>query len=139
MLQSSRAEEGFMSSLPVEVFEMIGQAIVNVAPITIVLALTFSLLTHFWACNPGKPWWRKRDLLTDLCYWFFIPLFARYVRIGLLVMGAAFLFNIHTADGLIEFYEDGHGPLSQLPLWLQATMPLLLLAVGVWIWLRPDE
>ena len=48
----------------------------------------FSVLAHFWACNPGKPWWRKRELLTDLCYWFIIPLFARYVRIGLLVIGA---------------------------------------------------
>ena len=35
-------------------------------------------------------------------------------------MGAAFLFGITTAEGLVEFYDDGHGPLAQLPLWLQA-------------------
>ena len=27
----------------------------------------------FWACNPGRPWWRKPDLVTDTCYWLFIP------------------------------------------------------------------
>ena len=63
--------------------------------------------------------------MTDLCYWFFIPLFARYLRIGLLVMGAAFLFGIHDADGLMEFYDNGHGPLAQLPLWVQAIIFLV--------------
>ena len=83
------------------------------------------MLSFFWACNPGPPWWRKRELVTDLCYWFVIPLFARYLRIGLLVMGAAFLFGINTAEGLVEFYDDGHGPLARLPLWLQAIIFLV--------------
>ena len=38
-----------MSSLPMEVVEMFGQTIAKVVPITIVLALVFSVLTHFWA------------------------------------------------------------------------------------------
>jgi len=54
---------------------MFGQTIVKVVPVTIALALVFSVLTHFWACNPGTPWWRKRELVTDICYWFFVPLF----------------------------------------------------------------
>jgi len=77
-----------MSSLPMEVVEMFGQTIAKVVPVTIALALIFSVLAHFWACNPGKPWWRKRELVTDICYWFFVPLFARVFRIGLLVVGA---------------------------------------------------
>ena len=60
-------------------------------------ASVFAVLSYFWACNPGRPWWRKRELVTDLCYWFIIPLFARYLRIGLLVLGAAWLFGINTA------------------------------------------
>jgi sterol desaturase/sphingolipid hydroxylase (fatty acid hydroxylase superfamily) len=52
-------------------------------------------------------------------------LFARYLRIGLLVMGAAVLFGITTADGLVEFYDDGHGPLAQMPLWAQAAIFLV--------------
>src|SRR6202158_3654080 len=115
-----------MSNHPLEVVEMLGQTIAKVVPITIVLALVFSVLTHFWACNPGTPWWRKRELVTDICYWFFVPLFARVLRIGLLVLGAGVIFNIHDADELIAFYENGHGPLSELPLWLQAVLFLVL-------------
>ena len=102
-----------MSNLPLEVVEMLGETIAKVVPITIVLALVFSVLTHFWACNPGTPWWRKRELVTDICYWFFVPLFARVLRIGLLVLGAGVVFNIHDADELIAFYDNGHGPLSR--------------------------
>jgi sterol desaturase/sphingolipid hydroxylase (fatty acid hydroxylase superfamily) len=40
----------------------------------------------------------------------------RYLRIGLLIVGAAALFRITTADGLIAFYDNGHGPLAELPL-----------------------
>jgi sterol desaturase/sphingolipid hydroxylase (fatty acid hydroxylase superfamily) len=35
------------------------------------------------------------------------------------------LFNIHDADGLIAFYDNGHGPLSELPLWVQALLFLV--------------
>ena len=45
-----------MSNLTLEVAEMLGQTIAKVVPITIFLALVFSVLTHFWACNPGAPW-----------------------------------------------------------------------------------
>ena len=78
-----------MSSLPMEVIEVVGQTMAKVVPVTIALALVFTVLSHFWACNPGKPWWRKRELITDICYWFFVPVFARIFRIGLLVIGAA--------------------------------------------------
>ena len=88
--------------------------------------MVFTVLTYFWACNPGRPWWQKRDIVTDLCYWFFIPVAARYFRIGLLVAGAAVLFGITTADGLIAFYENGHGPLAALPLVAQ----MILFLVG---------
>ena len=104
----------------VAVIHSMGVTVMKIVPVSIALGAVFTVLTFFWACNPGQPWWRKRELVTDLCYWFIIPLFARYLRIGLLVIGAAFLFNITTAEGLVEFYDDGHGPLAQLPLWLQA-------------------
>jgi len=44
-----------MSNLPLEVVEMLGQTIVKVVPVTIGLALVFSVLAHFWSCNPGTP------------------------------------------------------------------------------------
>lgn len=94
----------------------IGRMFMKSIPISLALAAVFTVLTHFWACNPGRPWWQKRDLLTDVVYWFFIPVVTRYFRIGMLIAGAAVLFGITTGDGLIAFYENGHGPLARLPL-----------------------
>src|SRR4051794_16947738 len=124
-----------MSNLLIEVVDMLGQTLAKVVPVTIALALLFSVLTHFWACNPGRPWWRKRELVTDLGYWFLVPLFARVFRIGLLVLGASLLFGISDAEELIAFYDNGHGPLSVLPLWLQAVL-FLLLADFMMYWLH---
>jgi sterol desaturase/sphingolipid hydroxylase (fatty acid hydroxylase superfamily) len=103
----------------------LGETFMKNVPISIALAAVFTLLTSLWACNPGQPWWRKRDLTTDLCYWFIIPVFARFLRIGLLVAGAAVLFGITTADGLIAFYDNGHGLLAELPLPVQMVIFLV--------------
>ncbi len=110
----------------IDVLTMFGETLLKVVPVTIALALIFSVLSNFWACNPGGPWWRKRDLVTDICYWFFVPLFARVFRIGLLVLGASVVFNIHGADDLIAFYDNGHGPLSRLPLIVQGLLFIVL-------------
>jgi sterol desaturase/sphingolipid hydroxylase (fatty acid hydroxylase superfamily) len=103
----------------------VSHTLVKGVPITIAVAAVFTILTWFWACNPGRAWWQKQDLVTDLCYWFFIPVITRYLRIGMLIVGAALLFHITTADGLVAFYDNGHGPLAGLPL---AVQMLLFLA-----------
>jgi sterol desaturase/sphingolipid hydroxylase (fatty acid hydroxylase superfamily) len=106
--------------------QSMGETLIKIVPISIALGVAFAGLTYFFACNPEhKPWWRKREIVTDVTYWFFIPLIARFVRIGLLVLGAAIVFDIHGADALVSFYENGHGPLSELPLWLQAIIFLV--------------
>jgi sterol desaturase/sphingolipid hydroxylase (fatty acid hydroxylase superfamily) len=94
----------------------VGETFLKNVPISLGLAAVFTVLTYFSACNPGRHWWQKPDLVTDLCYWFFIPVITRYFRIGMLVAGAAVLFGITTTNGLIAFYENGHGPLAALPL-----------------------
>ena len=81
------------------VIHSIGVTLIKIVPVSIALGAAFTLLSFFFACNPGTPWWRKRDLVTDLCYWFLIPLFARYLRIGLLVLGAAVDFRHHQCRG----------------------------------------
>jgi sterol desaturase/sphingolipid hydroxylase (fatty acid hydroxylase superfamily) len=103
----------------------VGETLMKNVPISIGLAALFTILTWFWACNPGKPWWHKRDLVTDLCYWFFIPVITRFLRIGLLIAAAAMVFNITTPAGLIAFYENGHGPLATLPLFAQGIIFLI--------------
>ena len=103
----------------------VGETFSKGIPVSIALAVVFTVLTSFWACNPGRPWWRKPDLITDLCYWFIIPVITRYLRIGMLIAGAALLFGITTADGLIAFYDNGHGPLAALPLVAQMVIFLI--------------
>lgn len=104
----------------IAVLKVAGETMLKLVPITIALGIGFAILTHWSACNPGPPWWRKRDLITDICYWFLVPLGARFVRIGLMIIGAAVLFDIHGAEALIKFYDDGFGPLAMMPLWAQA-------------------
>src|SRR3954465_13737741 len=125
-----------MSSLPMQVALMLGETIEKVIPITFMLAVVFTVLEHFWACNPGAPWWRKREIITDVCYWFFVPVAARVVRIGLMVLGAAVIFNIRDPDEVIAFYDNGHGPLSELPLWVQAAL-FLIVSDFMLYWLPP--
>jgi sterol desaturase/sphingolipid hydroxylase (fatty acid hydroxylase superfamily) len=102
------------------VLQVAGQTVIKLVPISIGLGIVFAALTHWSACNPGRHWWQKRELVTDILYWFIIPLAARFVRIGLMVMGAAMLFDIHGAEALINFYDDGFGPLAVMPIWAQA-------------------
>ena len=51
-------------------------------------------LSAFSPCNEGKPWWEKRGLVTDLCYWVFAPLFTRYLRIWATVFALPKMFGL---------------------------------------------
>jgi len=101
-----------------------GHSFTVILPYLIVAGVIFPLLTYRYACNPTGPWWRNRELVTDLCYWFIVPVFTRFLRIGLLVGGAAVLFGITDEKGLIEFFDKGHGPWAQLPFWAQVLLYL---------------
>jgi sterol desaturase/sphingolipid hydroxylase (fatty acid hydroxylase superfamily) len=109
------------------VLTIAGETLLKILPISIALGVVFALLTRWQACNPGQLWFQRREVVTDICYWFLVPLGTRFVRIGLLVMGAAIFFGIHGEKALDAFYENGHGPLSQLPLVVQG---LLFLAAS---------
>lgn len=102
------------------VIEVAGETVLKIVPISIGLGVVFAVLSQWSACNPGRPWWHKREIVTDVIYWFLIPLAARFVRIGLMVMGAAYLYGIHGTEALVKFYDNGFGPLAELPLWGQA-------------------
>ena len=107
-------------------FVVAGQTILKILPISIGMGIVFAVLTHWSACNPGNPWWRKREIAVDVICWFRIPLAARFVRIGLMVMGAAYIYGIHTSEGLIAFDDDGFGRLAALPLLAQALTFLIV-------------
>jgi sterol desaturase/sphingolipid hydroxylase (fatty acid hydroxylase superfamily) len=94
----------------------------HVLPWLVGLSLVFALLSRWSPCNEGRPWWEKRGLFTDLCYWIFSPVFTRYIRIWLTVALTVVLFGISDGEQITEFYKNGHGPLSRLPLWLQGAL-----------------
>ena len=63
--------------------------------------------------------------MTDLCYWLIIPIITRFLRIGMLIAVAAIVLGITSGDGLVAFYEHGHGPLATLPLVAQGVIFLI--------------
>jgi sterol desaturase/sphingolipid hydroxylase (fatty acid hydroxylase superfamily) len=93
-----------------------------------VFAIIFAALTPFpsLACNPGKPWWRKRGLLTDLCYCFILPFFTPYMRIVLLMVGLGLVAFFVDRQKVADSLGSGFGPLGALPLWAQAGAYLVL-------------
>lgn len=97
----------------------------HVLPWLVGLSLVFALLSRWSPCNEGRPWWEKRGLFTDVCYWIFAPVFSRYIRIWATVALTIVLFGISDGQQIAEFYENGHGPLSHLPLWVQGTIYLI--------------
>ena len=103
-----------------------GETVMKTFPYMAVIGLICGLLSWRYACDKSRPWWRSPDLVTDLCYWFIAPIFTRFLRIGLLVLGAAVIFDIHGADALIAFYDKGRGPWADVPFWLQTVLYLII-------------
>lgn len=91
-----------------------------------VLAVVFTLLAMVVsACNNMPPWWRKRDLSTDIC-WAVVPqLLYRFAQLLLLTIGMAAFYGA-TGDADIErFFTEGYGPLARLGFWPQVALYLL--------------
>jgi sterol desaturase/sphingolipid hydroxylase (fatty acid hydroxylase superfamily) len=113
----------------ISAFEVLDQVLLtlwHVLPWLAGLGLGFAVLSRLSPCNQGKPWWEKRGLATDICYWLFVPIFTRYLRIWVTVAGTVVLFHISDGQKIADFYMHGHGPLSRLPLWLQSVLYVVL-------------
>lgn len=82
------------------------------------LGATLGLLGRLAPCNPGMYWWTDlRAVAADLVYWFIVPVFTRFGRLVLLILGVALLFGGRDPDLL---------PVRQRPLWLQCAAILVL-------------
>jgi sterol desaturase/sphingolipid hydroxylase (fatty acid hydroxylase superfamily) len=81
------------------------------------LGIGFGVLTRLTPCNRGMFWWKDlRAAVTDLVYWFIVPLFLQYCRRGLFIVGVVLVLG-------------GGNPASwprQLPLWAQCVAVLLI-------------
>jgi sterol desaturase/sphingolipid hydroxylase (fatty acid hydroxylase superfamily) len=82
------------------------------------LSLAFGILARLMPCNPGMHWWKDpRGAATDFIYWFLVPLFLRVGRTVLLWVGLKLLFGGAESRLL---------PVTELPLWLQCVLILLI-------------
>ena len=97
-----------------------------VAPWLAGAGVVFAVLSRISPCNAGRPWWHKRGLGTDLAYWVFVPVFSRYLRIWVTVVGTMLLFGITDGNAIVRFYDHGHGALGRLPLWQQGILYLVV-------------
>jgi sterol desaturase/sphingolipid hydroxylase (fatty acid hydroxylase superfamily) len=109
------------------VIQNLGQSTISIWLLLTLLGLVFTVVS--WVarpCNPGRPWWRKPDVITDVCYWFVIPVVSGYARIWLLVIGLFVLNGIPATLGLPSLFGEGIGPLAGLPFWAQVPLYLIL-------------
>ena len=112
--------------IALEALQQIGITLWHVLPWLAAMAVVFAVLSRWSPCNEGRPWWEKRGLFTDLSYWIFVPIFTRYLRIWVTVCLTIWLFHITEGQKIADFYENGHGPVATLPLWLQAVIYLVV-------------
>jgi sterol desaturase/sphingolipid hydroxylase (fatty acid hydroxylase superfamily) len=107
------------------VVDGVTHTLMRVLPYLAGMGVVFALLSWWSPANKGRPWWKKRGLATDMCYWLVVPLVTRFGRIGLAVGITVYLLGINTTDGLVKFFDHGHGPLSHLPFWVQFAIYML--------------
>ena len=116
-----------MSNLPLEVVEMFGQTIAKVVPVTIGAGAGVLGADPFLGLQSGHAVVAQEASSS--------PTSATgsscrcshaWCGSGFWCSAPASFFNIHDADELIAFYDNGHGPLAQLPLWVQAMLFLVL-------------
>ncbi len=96
-----------------------------IGPYLLAFFIIFSTLAYFMPCNKGQPLLHK-GTIADLLYGLVIPLFSRYVNVIFLSLGFAIFFYGTPQDQLQDYVNNGHGPVRELPLWLQAAVVFLL-------------
>jgi sterol desaturase/sphingolipid hydroxylase (fatty acid hydroxylase superfamily) len=109
-------------------FAKIAETLLTVLPSAIGFAIAFAVLSLFTsqACNPGRAWWRNPGLATDICYILIIPFLAPYLRMSLMIGGAALLSGVMSTPEIVDYFEHGRGPLAGLPFWVQ--LPIYVVA-----------
>lgn len=105
----------------------LGEVLAAQLPWALGLAAMFTVLAVFSSqtCNPGKPWWKNRGLLTDAEYGLILPIVMPYLRICLIILVVALARGSISDDDIVDFMQNGRGPVSHLPLWGQAIFYLL--------------
>lgn len=96
-------------------------------PWMIGLGLVFGILGLFTsqACNPGKVWWKSKDMPTDMVYGIAIQLMAPYIRFVAVLMVMLVLHGRVNPADIAAFFKEGQGYFSTSPVWVQVAVYML--------------
>lgn len=108
-----------------DIVEMVLDTWTGIMLYLLAMGAGFWVLTRLFPMNSNIRWWRREQLVTDLCYWLLLPLVTRYVKLFFLIIGISYMLGFE-GDVLTSFYEKGYGPLSVLPIWLQMLLILII-------------
>jgi sterol desaturase/sphingolipid hydroxylase (fatty acid hydroxylase superfamily) len=97
---------------------------VHLLPWLAAFAVVFSVLAKLMPCNTAQPLWRK-EILTDVLYFFILPVLNRFAVTVFLGAGIFFLFYGEEKNAM-QYIRDGYGPLATLPIWLQVAIVFLI-------------
>src|SRR6201996_1364555 len=100
-----------LTEFPAQLAATVLTTVGHFLPSAIAFAALFTVLSLFssQACNPGRAWWRGPSLFTDICYMVIIPFIAPYLRISLMLGGAALISGIVSAEQIPDYFENGRG------------------------------
>jgi sterol desaturase/sphingolipid hydroxylase (fatty acid hydroxylase superfamily) len=102
----------------------IGRIWLNTAMWFAGLGVTFALLARLMPCNPRMYWWKDvRAVVTDLVYWFVMPILLGYTRTVLVIAGLVLLYGGREPELL---------PVKDWPLWVQC--PVILFVQDVMLY-----
>jgi sterol desaturase/sphingolipid hydroxylase (fatty acid hydroxylase superfamily) len=109
------------------VLEHLGAIVWAQLPWGIGLAVLFTALAVFksQSCNPDRPWWQSRDLLTDVQYFFLVPIIAPYAKLVSLLLIVALMRGAMSEAEIADYINNGRGPVGQLPFWAQVVFYVL--------------
>ena len=90
-----------------------------------VFFVLFGVLSRFMPCNAGQRW-KRPGLLTDITYYLVMPVLNRLAGVIFIAAGIALLFHGASQESINDYLKNGYGTLSQLPLWLQAALVVII-------------
>ena len=107
--------------------EKVGISMLGQLPYALGLAAFFTIISRFssQACNPGRPWWKSRDLMVDTHYLFLMPLILPYFSNALAVIFMLLFWGEATVAQWPDYIKHGHGVLSSLPFYAQAAIYII--------------
>lgn len=106
-----------------------GEMVLAGLPTTLALAVVLTILCVLFPAAPGKHWWRKSEIITDVCWWFATPLINRYLALMLIILGSFGLSMIFGGSALGPDGSPGLQLLTGMPFWLSALVYISLIDV----------